>query len=62
VVERLTFTLEETASLLGLGRNQAYEAARRGEIPVLQIGRRKLVTKAALMRMMEAAGKPAISA
>ena len=30
---RLTLSVDEAASLLGLGRTAAYEAARRGEIP-----------------------------
>jgi len=40
------------AKLLGVGRNQAYDAARRGQIPVLKIGRRLLVPRAALDRML----------
>jgi excisionase family DNA binding protein len=50
--ERLTLTIEEAAKRLGIGRNQAYEAARRGDIPTLQIGRRWLVPAAALERML----------
>lgn len=38
-----TFTIQETAIILGVGRNSAYEAARRGEIPTIDIGNRKLV-------------------
>ncbi len=40
---RLTITVEEAASLLGLGRSAAYEAARRGEIPNRKLGRRVIV-------------------
>jgi excisionase family DNA binding protein len=39
---------------LGLGRNASYEAARRGEIPTIKIGRRLLVPIAALDRMLAA--------
>ena len=35
-------TLEEVASLLRISRGSAYEAARRGEIPTIRIGRRLL--------------------
>lgn len=45
-------SITETAKELGIGRNQAYEAARRGEIPVIRIGKRLLVPKAALERML----------
>jgi excisionase family DNA binding protein len=51
-MERLTVTVEEAASILGIGRNSAYEAVRRGEIPVIRIGRRFLVPRAALERML----------
>jgi excisionase family DNA binding protein len=37
---------------LGISRNAAYEACSRGEIPTLRIGKRLLVPKAALDRML----------
>ena len=40
---KLTLTVEEVASLLGLGRTAAYEAARRGQIPSRRLGRRVIV-------------------
>jgi excisionase family DNA binding protein len=53
---RVTLTVNETAKRLGIGRNQAYEAVKRGEIPVIRIGRRLLVPEAALDKMMNADG------
>jgi excisionase family DNA binding protein len=50
--ERLTFTVEEAARLLGVSRAHAYELAARGAIPSLHLGRRILVPKQALVRMM----------
>lgn len=50
--QAMTYKIEEAAKLLGLGRNQAYEAARRGEIPCLKIGKRLLVPKAALDKLL----------
>jgi excisionase family DNA binding protein len=50
--ERLTLTVEEAARLLGISRAFAYEAVRRGEIPSIRIGRRVLVPKAALKRLV----------
>lgn len=47
-----TTTIEDAAQRLKIGRNQAYEAARRGELPVIRIGRRYLVPTAALDRML----------
>jgi excisionase family DNA binding protein len=58
--ERLTYTIEECARLLGIGRNMAYERAKTGEIPVLKIGKRFLVPKRALDKLLEE-GKPVAS-
>jgi hypothetical protein len=41
---------------LGLSRNGSYQAAARGEIPVIQIGRLKRVPVIAMERMLEQAG------
>lgn len=49
---RGTLTVAQTARLLGIGRVSAYEAIHRGEIPSLRIGRRILVPKAAIERML----------
>ncbi len=51
--ERLVYTVPEAGRLLGLGRNAAYDAAKRGDIPTLRIGRRLLVPKIAFHRMIE---------
>lgn len=50
---RLTMSVPEAGDLLGIGRNQAYEAARRGDIPVIRIGKRLLVPVRALERMLD---------
>jgi excisionase family DNA binding protein len=49
---RATVSVIEAAKRLGIGRNQAYEAAHKGEIPVIKIGKRLLVPLAALERML----------
>jgi excisionase family DNA binding protein len=49
----LTYTLNEAARRLGISRALAYEAAQRGELPVCRIGRRVLVPRAALLRLLE---------
>ena len=50
--ESPTLTIEEAARALRIGRSAAYEAARRGEIPTIAIGRRLLVPTAALYRLV----------
>ena len=47
-----TLTIEECASVLGLSRGSTYEAARVGQIPVLRIGRRLIVPRARLLRLL----------
>ena len=49
---RLTYTLTEAACRLGISRALAYEAAHRGELPVCRIGRRLLVPRVALLRLL----------
>lgn len=49
---RETLTVEEAAEVLGVGRSAAYEAVRRGEIPALRIGRRFVIPRVALDRML----------
>jgi excisionase family DNA binding protein len=47
-----TTTIEVAAKRLKIGRNQAYGAAQRGELPAFKIGNRWLVVTAALNRML----------
>ena len=50
--ERLTLTVEESAAALGISWAFAYEAVNRGEIPSIRIGRRILVPRSALMKLV----------
>ncbi len=52
VTTKQTLTVAEAGRLLGVGRGLAYEAARRGDIPALRIGRRLVVPRAALERLL----------
>ncbi len=52
---RKTITVREAADQLGLGRNTAYEAVKRGEIPTVKIGRRLLVPRDAIDRILQRA-------
>lgn len=51
-LERATYTVEEAAVVLGIGRSAAYLAAQSGELPTVRIGRRVLVPKPALDQML----------
>jgi excisionase family DNA binding protein len=51
-----TFTVEEAATAIGIGRNLAYEGVKAGTIPSIRVGRRLVVPKAALARLLENPG------
>jgi excisionase family DNA binding protein len=53
--EPLTQSVRQTAKELGIGVNQAYEAVRRGEIPTIRIGKRILVLRKPLKRLLAGA-------
>lgn len=56
----LTYSIDEAAQLLGIGRNSAFEAARRGDLPSIRIGKRLLVPRAALAKLLEGAPTAAV--
>ncbi len=51
-MQALTYTVEEAGELLGISRWGAYEAAKRGGIPTIRLGRRLLVPKARLAELL----------
>jgi excisionase family DNA binding protein len=51
--ERLTITIEEAGRILGISRGAAYARAEDGSIPTIRLGKRLLVPKAALNKMLE---------
>lgn len=50
--EKLTLTVDEAAKILGIGRQLAYDRVKTGEIPAIKIGRRLLVPKKALEKLL----------
>jgi excisionase family DNA binding protein len=54
-----TKSIDEAARELGVGRNQAYAAARRGEIPTIKIGNRILVLREPFNRLLGTQSKSA---
>lgn len=51
----LVLTPMETAKLLRIGRGTVYEQIRCGAIPSIKCGRKILIPKAALIKMLESA-------
>jgi excisionase family DNA binding protein len=56
VDRRLVYEVPEAGEMLGLNRNAAYAAAKRGDIPTIRIGKLIRVPKAAFNLMLERAG------
>lgn len=56
-VAPLVYDIPTVGRLLGMSRNAAYEAAKRGELPVIRVGKLLRVPKAALDRLLETAAK-----
>jgi excisionase family DNA binding protein len=52
----LVYDVPEAGEMLGLTRNASYEAAKRGDIPTIRIGKLIRVPKAAFHKMLEQAG------
>lgn len=51
-IEPLTVTVEQAAELLGISRWSAYEAAKRGELPIVRIGKRILIPRRRLEKLL----------
>ena len=55
IKERATLTVVEAGRVLGLGRDAAYRAAKVGQIPTIQAGRRLVVPAQKLLALLGAA-------
>jgi excisionase family DNA binding protein len=56
-LERLTFTVDEAALILGISRATAYNLAKSGKLPAIRISARRLVIpRKALEKMLEIEG------
>lgn len=57
--EQPTMSVPDAGRILGLSRQSAYDAATRGDLPTIRIGRRLLVPTSALRRMLQLDGDTA---
>ena len=53
-MERKVLTVPEAGAQLGLGRNASYDAAKRGDIPTIKLGKLLRVSKLVIERMLGA--------
>lgn len=44
-MEKMVYSIQEVAELLGISRSYAYELVRNGTIPALVLGKKRLVPK-----------------
>lgn len=51
-VERLTYTIDEVAAILGIGRASLYAAIKKGELPAIRLGNRIVVSKKTIQAML----------
>lgn len=49
---KAVLSVSEVAKILNLSRNSAYEGVKRGEIPCIRVGKRLLIPRAALEKML----------
>jgi excisionase family DNA binding protein len=57
---RLVYEVPEAGEMLGLGRNASYQAAKRGDIPTIKIGKLIRVPKAAFDLMLKIVAAPSV--
>ncbi len=55
--DRLTLTVEEAATVLGISRALADEAVQHGDIPSIRVRRRILLPRSRLMKMLDSTGE-----
>lgn len=44
-MEKLVYSIQEVAALLGISRSYAYELVRNGTIPALELGKKRVIPK-----------------
>jgi excisionase family DNA binding protein len=55
--EPAVLTVEEAAKFLRISRQSAYQAVHSGDLPSIRVGRRLLVSRAALERLLAEGGE-----
>ncbi|MFC1893618.1 helix-turn-helix domain-containing protein, partial [Chloroflexota bacterium] len=51
--KRLCITVPEAAAMLGISRNFGYDLVKQGQLPVIKFGKRLLIPRVALEKMLE---------
>jgi excisionase family DNA binding protein len=56
--ERQTYDVPVAAKILGVGRNAMYGATKRGDVRAIQIGKRLVIPKSEIDRLLNAMAVP----
>jgi excisionase family DNA binding protein len=56
---RLSYSIEEAAAMIGIGRTTLYGLIKTGELPIVKIGTRTLVRRSDLENLLHFDGKAA---
>lgn len=56
-MEKLVYSIQEVAELLGISRSYAYELARNGTFPIIQLGRKRVIPKEKFKRWINESGE-----
>ena len=51
--KRLCISVPEAAAMLGFSRNFGYQLAKQGKLPVIRFGKRLVIPRVALEKMLE---------
>jgi len=57
-VDTLTLKVEDAARILGISRNTAYSLVAQGQIPAIRLGKRIVVPKHSLERLLDGHWQP----
>lgn len=61
-VERLAYTLTEARQAIGVGESTMRCLVASGALPAVRVGRRVLISKAAVLAFLDGPGRPDLSA
>lgn len=56
-MEKLVYSIQEAAELLGISRSYAYELARNGTFPVIQLGSKRVIPKEKFKQWINGTGE-----
>ena len=51
-MEKMVYSMQEAADALGISKSYMYELVRKGEVPVLVIGKRRVIPKEKFNRLI----------